>query len=309
MENLIEPNIHPVLVHFAYGLTLAAALTYIIAFTQKKEGLGRAADWMLGLAAISLILTVAAGFQAYYSVAHDGPSHEAMTTHRNWAVPSAMFILGLAFWRWMKRAAKPSGLFTALISAAAILLSVAAWWGGKVVYQHGIGDGHEHDHGDGGHGETTSEAGHDNSDGHHDTAKLPTETLEVDLTDPAGTVAAFHSAMSGGDTDSMKSLLAADVIISESGGAERSFDEYAGHHMPADIAFTKAVSTTLKKRDVIENAEMATVMSESQIHGMLKGKKIHNAMMETMVLRRENDGWKIVHIHWSSAPITGEHEH
>jgi len=32
-------------------------------------------------------------------------------------------------------------------------------------------------------------------------------------------------------------------------------------------------------------------------------------MMETMVLRRIDGEWRIVHIHWSSAPLTGEHEH
>jgi hypothetical protein len=30
MENLIEPNIHPVLVHFAFALTVTAAVSYAL---------------------------------------------------------------------------------------------------------------------------------------------------------------------------------------------------------------------------------------------------------------------------------------
>ncbi len=40
---------------------------------------------MLALGTVAVIIAVAAGLQAYYSVGHDGPSHVAMTDHRNWA--------------------------------------------------------------------------------------------------------------------------------------------------------------------------------------------------------------------------------
>ena len=100
-----------------------------------------------------------------------------------------------------------------------------------------------------------------------------------------------------------------DVVIAEGGGAERSVDEYAGRHMPADMAFTAAVDFSLKKRDVIVADNLATVISQSQIHGTFRDQNVHSRMMETMVLRRDDDRWRIVHIHWSSAPITGEHEH
>ncbi len=66
----------------------------------------------------------------------------------------------------------------------------------------------------------------------------------ADTTTPAGVVDSFSAALKAGDAATLEKLLAPDVLIAESGGAERSFAEYAGHHMPADMAFTKAVTTS-----------------------------------------------------------------
>ncbi len=343
MENLIEPNIHPVLVHFAYALTVTGAISMLIVSFAPAGGwrdtLKVAADWMLGLGAAAIILTIAAGFQAYYSVNHDGPSHAAMTVHRNWAVPTGAVILVLAIWRWTKRDDRPSILFSLFLLLAAISLSVTAWRGGNLVYGHGLGvsrmpmvtgEGHDHEHAPGqGHGDESEgekhEGGHDHegTDDHEhdgDAAALQTDESSAATSvaafdadnypsTPEAVVNAYAAALRAKDEAAVRALLSPNVIIAEGGGAERSLNEYARHHMPADMAFTAAVDFTLKKRDVIDGDDLATVISESQIHGSYKGETIHSRMMETMVLGRENDRWRIIHIHWSSAPITGDHEH
>ena len=78
MGGFIEPNIHPVLVHFTYALGTSAALAYVAGLLvpagRWRDSLRPAADWMLALAALAVLATIAAGFQAYYSVAHDAPS-------------------------------------------------------------------------------------------------------------------------------------------------------------------------------------------------------------------------------------------
>ncbi|MEX6633405.1 DUF2231 domain-containing protein [Hyphococcus lacteus] len=347
MENIIEPNIHPILVHFAYALSITAFISYALASFVRdgkwRETLRPAADWMLAFGALAIIGTIAAGLQAYYTVAHDGPSHAAMTVHRNWAIPSGLAILLLALWRWKNRARAASTLFIALLATAALALTVTAWWGGKIVYGYGLGvksmpvvtgEGHDHEHApgqehsdnanarpsgnhdnsDGHHDETTGgesgDSGHDNSDGHHDDdTAASTVSPVVDAGSPEAVVQAYGTALRAGDKVALRALLAPDVIIAEGGGAERSFEEYAGHHMSADMAFTAAVEFTLKKRDVITSDDLATVISESQVHGTFRDQTIHSRMMETIVLNRNEDQWKIVHIHWSSTPITGEHEH
>lgn len=371
---MIEPNVHPILVHFAYALSITSLVSYLLAAVSSdgrwRDTLRPAANWMLAFGALAIIATIAAGFQAYYTVAHDGPSHAAMTVHRNWAVPSGAAILLLALWRWRTREKAASPIFLVLLTAAALLLTATAWWGGKIVYGYGLGvksmpavtgKGHDHEHAPGqGHGETnggTAAGGHDNSDGHHDSDTADSDIASMDMSavessdehrrnetneqtdasadghehpngghdnnataqgsqernveagSPEAVVEAYGAALREGDETILRALLTPDVIIAEGGGAERSVDEYAGHHMPADMAFTAAVDFTLKKRNVIAKDDLATVISESQVHGTFRGENVHSRMMETMVLKRDNDQWRIVHIHWSSAPITGEHEH
>lgn len=322
MSGLIEPNLHPIFVHFAFALSITAVIAYLGARFAPSERwrstLAPAGDWMLTFGVVAILATVAAGFQAYYSVAHDGPSHAAMTTHRNWAVPSSLLILALAGWRWLKRASLPSTLFAIALLVAAVPLTTTAWWGGKLVYGYGLGvaslpsvtgDGHDHDHGESDHSASPEAVDmHDTSDGHHD-GEAVVEASPITAGSPESVVAAFSAALKGGDVDTVKALMAPNTIIAEGGGGERSFEEYAGHHMPADMAFMAAVDGALKKQDVIIGSEIAIVISESQMHGTYDGKTIHNRMMETMTLRRVGERWLIEHIHWSSAPIAGEHEH
>jgi len=131
----------------------------------------------------------------------------------------------------------------------------------------------------------------------------------ADSMTPAAVVDAFGAALKAGDAATLEKLLAPDVFIAESGGAERSFAEYAGHHMPADMTFTKAVSTTVKDRRIFEGGSLATVVTEAVSMGTYREKPVNSRLMETMTLQKTGDEWRIVHIHWSSAEIKGEHEH
>jgi len=131
----------------------------------------------------------------------------------------------------------------------------------------------------------------------------------VDAATPAAVVDAFGAALKAGDAAALETLLAPDVFIAESGGAERSFAEYAGHHMPADIAFSKAVSTTVKDRRIFEGGSMATIVTEAVSKGTYREKPVHSRLMETMTLQKAGEEWRIVHIHWSSAKIEEHGEH
>lgn len=115
------------------------------------------------------------------------------------------------------------------------------------------------------------------------------------------TVDAFHAALSRGDAKAAEALLADDALIFEEGGAERSKAEYAARHLPADIAFSQVVASSLTRRSGAAEGALAWVSSEGRMSGTYKGKSIDRATTETMILRRVGSEWKIVHIHWSSA--------
>ncbi len=126
---------------------------------------------------------------------------------------------------------------------------------------------------------------------------------------PIETVVAFGAALEAGDEAALVSLLAADVQIAESGGIERSLEEYRSHHMAADITFSKAVETTVLDRQVFEGGGLVTILTESVSKGTFRNKPVNSRLMETMVLQETGGVWKIVHIHWSSASLATDHDH
>lgn len=119
---------------------------------------------------------------------------------------------------------------------------------------------------------------------------------------PLAAVDGFHAALTEGRVDAALKLLSDDVLIYESGRAERSKAEYANHHLKADAEFAGATQRKLVKRASWVSADAAWVTSETETTGTFKGRTLALTGTETMILRRTAGAWKIVHIHWSSAP-------
>jgi ketosteroid isomerase-like protein len=113
-------------------------------------------------------------------------------------------------------------------------------------------------------------------------------------------VDAFHAALGSGNADAVLALLAEDVMVLEEGGAERSREEYAGHHLPADMAFAAATEAEVTRRAAWVEGEMAWVLTEGRTSGQFNGRAINRLTAETMLLQRHGGSWRIRHIHWSS---------
>lgn len=141
----VIPNWHPVFVHFTVALLSIAVILFVAVRFVSDEKLRRqleiVAQWNLWLGAIITVLTVAMGVVAYNSVAHDTPSHEAMTEHRNLALVTAGLFLCLAIWSVL-RARAGQGINTVILLGLLVaggLLASTAWHGGEVVYRYGLG--------------------------------------------------------------------------------------------------------------------------------------------------------------------------
>ena len=121
---------------------------------------------------------------------------------------------------------------------------------------------------------------------------------------------AFHAALAKGDTKAAAALLTDDALIFEEGGAEHSKAEYAAHHLPADAEFARSIKMSPARRFGDQANGMAWIATEGRMTGMYKGKHVDRITTESMVLRETAAGWKIVHIHWSSAAApTQPHTH
>lgn len=117
---------------------------------------------------------------------------------------------------------------------------------------------------------------------------------------PTETVAAFHDALASGKPEQASALLSPSIQIYESGHVERSRDEYAGHHLPADMAFAKATSSKVLKQAEHVDGKLAVVMRETETTGKYKGNSVHLFGTETALLEKQGAQWIITHVHWSS---------
>ena len=113
-------------------------------------------------------------------------------------------------------------------------------------------------------------------------------------------VIAFHEALASGEKQRVLDLLDPDVTIFESGGAELSRNEYASHHLGADMEFTAAATRKIVAQEVGEDGDTAWVLTRSETSGTFRGKKFDSLGVETLLLKRDDQGWRIVPIHWSS---------
>jgi len=134
----------------------------------------------------------------------------------------------------------------------------------------------------------------------HGNAEPPVPLSDSATSEASQVVDAFHSALAKGDRNAVEALLSDNVQIYEQGGAERSKTEYASHHLQSDMEFSAATRAEQTARSGLILGGLAYVITEGTVSGTFKGKAIDSVTLETMVLRREKEGWRIVHIHWSS---------
>jgi ketosteroid isomerase-like protein len=126
------------------------------------------------------------------------------------------------------------------------------------------------------------------------------QSIPPDAADAVAVLERFSAALSAGDLDGVGADLDPTVLILESGGAERTRDEYLGGHAKHDAEFLKTAHITLKRRTAQASGDLVWVGSESDIHASKDDKMLMISSTETAVLRKTAQGWKIVHIHWSS---------
>ena len=157
----VIPNWHPIFVHFAIAL-LSMSTVFFVALKimsnhSIQEQLRVLAYWNLWLGTGFAVATAIAGWFAYNSVAHDTPSHEAMTEHRNWALVTLTVFILISIWsiKQYKNINNVSVTFTIIMVIGFVLLASAGWRGSEAVYRYGLGvmsmpkvegDGHAHEH-------------------------------------------------------------------------------------------------------------------------------------------------------------------
>lgn len=150
------------------------------------------------------------------------------------------------------------------------------------------------------------EDAHDEHSEHHhaiEMAPMTSNTVTTRASAPSAVVDQFFHALASGDVAAASALLDPAVVIYESGGVERSRSEYAAEHLGADVAFLKSAQHTTMSRTGDAVGALAWIATESRLTAQ-GTEPTDVTSTETMILRKQPSGWRIVHIHWSSRKST-----
>jgi ketosteroid isomerase-like protein len=116
---------------------------------------------------------------------------------------------------------------------------------------------------------------------------------------PTQVVENFHKALVAGDGEAALALLLPDATIYEQ-GASQTKEEYASHHLAADMAFASAVEREVVDQSKKEVGDVTWITTRTHTTGTYKDKTIDSRGVETVVLQHVKEGWRIAHVHWSS---------
>jgi len=126
-------------------------------------------------------------------------------------------------------------------------------------------------------------------------------SAESPASDEAGVTAAvkeFQTAMDTGDAPTVMRYIADDALMMEGGTIENRM-QYEKDHLPADLEFAKGMKATRMPVQQTVRGDVAWARTSTEFRGTFEGKPLALLSLETMVLTREADGWKIKALHWS----------
>jgi len=118
---------------------------------------------------------------------------------------------------------------------------------------------------------------------------------------PADAVDGFHAALKRKDTAGALSFLDRGLVVFEFGTADPTVESYALQHLPFDIDMAVASTWALQTRRVGGEGAERWVLSTYRVTGTrADGKPIDQTTLETAIVRRTGDQFRIVHLHWST---------
>jgi hypothetical protein len=119
---------------------------------------------------------------------------------------------------------------------------------------------------------------------------------------PAETVDAFHAALRGKDTAGALSLLDRGLVVYEFGAVDPTVEAYGLRHLPFDMDVAVATQWKLESRRSGGEGGERWVLSTYRVTGKQSdGTPIDQTTLETVILRRSGEQFRIVHFHWSTS--------
>ena len=113
----------------------------------------------------------------------------------------------------------------------------------------------------------------------------------------------FHAALAQGSRDAVLALLAADAVLYDDGQVAHGRDDYAARLLDLELQAAPGIQREALRVEVLGSGDTLWVLQESRLRRTLADIDMSFEETETLVLRRQFDGWKIVHRHRSARPL------
>jgi uncharacterized membrane protein len=165
-EHFINPNYHPLLIHYPIALLFSGAAVEVFSFLGwRRHGFRAAGRWMICLGALLAVPAALSGIYALNDVVSAGvpdavangswhqlaaasplikqPAAWSMLVRHTWLQSIATVIVLFAVTSWIacsdRLREKLHLLFLLVLLVGIGFMSTGAWFGGEGVYRHGIG--------------------------------------------------------------------------------------------------------------------------------------------------------------------------
>jgi uncharacterized membrane protein len=134
--------IHPVVVHFAIGLTFFGVILDAVSFFKEKDELSFAGRLSFLAGVVAITLAALAGWvdheSWHKSIAHQHSSSNLMEIHENLGWGILAYFLCLGAWR-VRTVGFVSKAYVAVSLLGLVLLAIQGHYGGRLVFHEAVG--------------------------------------------------------------------------------------------------------------------------------------------------------------------------
>jgi len=109
----------------------------------------------------------------------------------------------------------------------------------------------------------------------------------------------YDRAFRAKDTETIKGLLAPDVLLYEHSARNDGLQDVFENHLKPEIVEFEDLQLEFSDLRVTSGTDLALVTRQYTIRGKLRGRDINAGGNETMVWKKVGAEWKIRHIHYS----------
>ncbi len=111
----------------------------------------------------------------------------------------------------------------------------------------------------------------------------------------------YDTASRAKDVETVKGLLAADVLLYEHSVKNDGLQDVFENHLKPEILESKDMQIEHSDLRITQGAELTLVTRQFRVRGQIGERTVDTTWNETLVWKKVGGAWKIAHIHWSNA--------